>query len=978
MAVVLIVLFIVLGIFVGLLQKKANEAPDNLLANVEENREQYINQKEKQLEEKVNPNYNTREDVEDEEIINNYSKEYEEYLKQSEEEKENADVIPRKYEVGYEELDAIIEKENAIIEEKASKGNTNSIGTNNKETAQNNNSNGTKLENNKGKTTKNGSNSSNTNSGTDNVDSKEPENKDVPESNKNNEEEKVKEQNNSKDVNDKEQQEKNAESEKNEEQQENKTENEKDKQQEDETEEIENDDEQQENQEKSESNKEQQENKEKSESNKEQQENKEKSENNKEQQENKEENENNKKQDNKEEESKEQQDTKKEDETNNKTNPTEESEKLPARFNLNDVINIEVENQGGFGLCWDFASLKVLETNLKLTQNLDYNFSEIYVDYMASNLLSSSSRNANEGGKFDIFIDFINRTKGIALDDELEYKEYFKDEYFSFINMNTTSVIVTETADFPTYRPDMNWTDEQFHKYQNAIKKHIMNFGGIYMSTKVQSEKISNWFYESDEAVKLGGEPHALTIVGWDDNYSKENFTSPTGAKPNKDGAYIVLNSRGDIWGDNGYLYISYEDQLVHTDLNGIISTDKADLLKLADINNSVLERYIEENYSNFITYENGIKYISKTIFNNVLTLDLSNKGLTDLSGIELFRNIHTLDISNNNIKDLSKLESLDKLRSLNVSNNPGISGIEKLERLTKLEARNCRITDVSVLSNCKYLLYLDLSYNTGVSNFEKIKDISMRTLKLENCGISDVKDIIKCNVIELDLSNNPLSNLEQLSGEELKAGKLKLRNCNINDAKVINLKNVYELDLSNNVYITNVNELKLDKITSLIISNCNLSEVPDITKFKKLKYLDLSNNNIKDVSALNNTDITELDLSGNTSVAGNLKDSKITYLKLNNCNIDNQFDFFGITNLQALEFSNNSMDLNNVIQKISCKNIEIDNYNYEELSNLPEDLVLENSDIYRTIKIPRGKYRIFLRELYSKQICGDFTAVIL
>ena len=41
---------------------------------------------------------------------------------------------------------------------------------------------------------------------------------------------------------------------------------------------------------------------------------------------------------------------------------------IPEKFNLADHINLTVGNQGSYGLCWDFASMKSLETNLMLTQ----------------------------------------------------------------------------------------------------------------------------------------------------------------------------------------------------------------------------------------------------------------------------------------------------------------------------------------------------------------------------------------------------------------------------------------------------------------------------------------------------------------------------------------------------------------------------------------------------------------------------------
>ncbi len=75
------------------------------------------------------------------------------------------------------------------------------------------------------------------------------------------------------------------------------------------------------------------------------------------------------------------------------------------------------------------------------------------------------------------------------------------------------------------------------------------------------------------------GDLHAYAIVGWDDNFSKDNFLAVDGTTPNGNGAWLVKNSWGastndfpnhgdwgikDADGNNtGYFWISYYDQTI-------------------------------------------------------------------------------------------------------------------------------------------------------------------------------------------------------------------------------------------------------------------------------------------------------------------------------------------------------------------------------------------------------------------------------
>ena len=102
------------------------------------------------------------------------------------------------------------------------------------------------------------------------------------------------------------------------------------------------------------------------------------------------------------------------------------------------------------------------------------------------------------------------------------------------------------------------------------VKEQIMEHGGVgityYDSTyyhKTTSEDVSyvldSYYVPVTKNLAYGGY-HAVMIVGWDDNYSRENFGYTADARPASDGAWLVRNS----WGaSTPYFWISYCDPTI-------------------------------------------------------------------------------------------------------------------------------------------------------------------------------------------------------------------------------------------------------------------------------------------------------------------------------------------------------------------------------------------------------------------------------
>ena len=229
----------------------------------------------------------------------------------------------------------------------------------------------------------------------------------------------------------------------------------------------------------------------------------------------------------------------------------------PGTYNANEERFVtEVKNQRNTSLCWAFSLASNLETSLLTREQKYYDLSEEQLAYFWANRVNDPLGNTPN--------DKITRTQS-------DYHGTGNGRVASFF-LSTWSGMTTEEK-VPFQSSAVTWPDSLAYDTSAYMEDAIFSQYTVertkqllmeYNSVSAMIYMLDNYYYPdtaSYSCPQSGLVNHAVTIVGWDDTYSKENFPSASGV--NNDGAWIVKNSYGKNWGKNGYFYLSYEDQSI-------------------------------------------------------------------------------------------------------------------------------------------------------------------------------------------------------------------------------------------------------------------------------------------------------------------------------------------------------------------------------------------------------------------------------
>ena len=244
------------------------------------------------------------------------------------------------------------------------------------------------------------------------------------------------------------------------------------------------------------------------------------------------------------------------------------------------------------GACWAYSAMNALESTLLNKYSTTYNLSNsnniVNVSHERFYLAKAfSGSNANEYGFMTLgkggyaLHSILYLTGGygpIALNSNSPFNgEYSSDTLVSRNNVLNQKKIydVTEIQVIGGVDPD---SDSAVSNKINAIKTLIN--AGIGVTTNSRSLRSGCSCFNTDTRASycpdLNGSYgsncnyHASLIVGWNDNYSKDNFAE--GYKPDKNGAWIIRNTHGS----SGEYYISYYDPYLLNNENMAITSIKS------------------------------------------------------------------------------------------------------------------------------------------------------------------------------------------------------------------------------------------------------------------------------------------------------------------------------------------------------------------------------------------------------------------